>query len=135
MRQGDGPRRRPRRVALQIGKTMCQRSVLIGNPRQVADSEQQYAGTLSRIFALAEAYPELKASEPIRQLFEELTSTENRVTFARQAFNDGVTSYNIYRKTFPAILLAPALGHATDASLLEIDDPELFKQTPRVQLS
>ena len=101
----------------------------------MADSEQQYAGTLSRIFALAEAYPELKASEPIRQLFEELTSTENRVTFARQAFNDGVTSYNIYRKTFPAILLAPALGHATDASLLEIDDPELFKQTPRVQLS
>ena len=101
----------------------------------LGQAESRLSQALAGLNVQLEAYPELKASEPIRQLFEELTSTENRVTFARQAFNDGVTSYNIYRKTFPAILLAPTLGHATDASLLEIDDPELFKHPPRVQLS
>jgi len=68
-------------------------------------------------------------------LFEELTATENRVAFARQAFNDGVTAYNIYRKQFPTLLFAAQVGHGVDASLLEIAEPELYHQPPRINLT
>ena len=81
-----------------------------------------------------EAYPELKANENIRQLFEELTATENRVAFARQSFNDGVTAYNIFRKQFPAILVANRCGHTEDATLLEIENPEQYRDAPKVAL-
>ncbi|MCD8547081.1 MAG: LemA family protein [Aeromonadaceae bacterium] len=71
-----------------------------------------------------EAYPELKANETMAQLSEELASTENRIAFARQAFNDAVTLYNIQRRSFPTVLLATSLGHPQDASLLEIPGDE-----------
>ncbi len=79
-----------------------------------------------------EAYPELKANSTMMQLSEELTATENRVAFARQAFNDGVTEYNIYRKQFPVLLVAPPFGHPRDASLLELEEPERYRQPPAV---
>lgn len=101
----------------------------------LGQAEGKLAQALAGLNVQLEAYPDLKASEPIKQLFEELTSTENRITFARQAFNDGVTAYNIYRKTFPAVLISPSLGHATDASLLEIAEVEQCQTPPRVQLS
>ena len=66
------------------------------------------------------------------QLSEELTATENRVAFARQGFNDSVTAYNIYRQQFPNSLVANRFGHASDASLLEIENPEEYRQTPKV---
>jgi LemA protein len=97
----------------------------------LAGAEQMLSGTLGRLFALAEAYPDLKANQNMAQLTEELTSTENRVAFARQAYNDSVTSYNTYRQTFPPIVFANMFGHATDAELLEFDS-EAIAEAPKV---
>lgn len=100
----------------------------------LGQAENRLGQALAGLNIQMEAYPELKANDNIQQLFEELTATENRVAFARQAFNDGVTEYNIYRKTFPAILIANHLGHTTDGALLIMDDPQLYHQTPQVTL-
>ncbi len=97
----------------------------------LAGAEQMLTGTLGRLFALAEAYPDLKANQNMAQLTEELTSTENRVAFARQAYNDSVTSYNTYRQTFPAVVFANTFGHATDAELLEFDSATIA-EAPKV---
>lgn len=90
--------------------------------KRLSQSEQGLAGALGRLFALSEAYPDLKANENMMQLSEELTSTENKVAFARQAFNDAVMKYNILRETFPNNLLAGLFGF-TRAQLLDIEDP------------
>jgi LemA protein len=79
-----------------------------------------------------EAYPDLKASENMQQLSEELTSTENRVAFARQGYNDSVMAYNTYRQSFPPVALAATFGHPTDAELLEFDDSPQIQAAPRV---
>ena len=79
-----------------------------------------------------EAYPDLKANQNMMQLNEELSSTENRVAFARQAFNDAVTEYNTYKQSFPPVLFAPMFGHVENASLLEFDDREAMQQAPKV---
>ena len=102
---------------------------------QLGQAETLLTQALGNLNVQIEAYPELKANEQIAQLFEELTATENRVAFARQAFNDGVTAYNIYRKQFPTLLFAARVGHDTDASLLEITEPELYHQPPQINLS
>ncbi len=94
-------------------------------------AEGVLSGTLGRLFALAESYPDLKANQNMMQLGEELRSTENKVAFARQAFNDSVTQYNIYRQTFPAVVLAGAFGHGQDAALLEFEG-EQIQQVPKV---
>jgi LemA protein len=91
--------------------------------RSVAGAESALTGALGRLFAVAEAYPNLKANEQMNQLTEELTSTENRVAFARQAYNDSVMQYNIARQTFPNILLADMLGFR-EASLFNVEKPE-----------
>src|SRR6056297_2719043 len=74
--------------------------------QQLAGAEQGLTGALGRLFALSEAYPDLKANQNMAQLTEELTSTENRVSFARQAYNDSVMAYNILRESFPNNLVA-----------------------------
>jgi LemA protein len=89
---------------------------------------------LGRLNVAVEAYPDLKANANIAQLKEELTHTENRVAFARQAFNDSVTQYNIYRQSFPHNLFAPTFGHAKDATLLEIEDRAEIQAAPKVTL-
>ena len=89
---------------------------------------------MGRLLALAEAYPDLKASENMKQLTEELTSTENKVSFARQAFNDAVTNYNTYRQSFPAVVFAGMFGHIQDASLLEFDTAAIA-EAPKVSFS
>lgn len=81
---------------------------------------------LGNIFALAENYPQLKASETMRNLQEELSTTENKVAFARQAYNDQVLSYNNAQQKFPAVLVASALGHKP-AELFEVETPEVKK--------
>lgn len=86
-------------------------------------AEAALTGSLGRFFALSEAYPELKADRTMTNLMEELTSTENRVAFARQAFNDAVTAYNTGRETFPAVLLAGVLGFQP-AILFEVENPQ-----------
>jgi LemA protein len=78
--------------------------------QQLAAAEAGLTAGLGRLFALAEAYPDLKANQTMGQLMEELSSTENRVAFARQGYNDSVMAYNIARETFPTVLLAGAFG-------------------------
>jgi len=87
----------------------------------LAGAESALGAALGRVFALAERYPELKADVQMRRLAEELTSTENRVAFARQAYNDAVMQYNTAREVFPASLLAGAYGHGTRAALLSYE--------------
>jgi LemA protein len=97
---------------------------------RLSRAEQGLSGALGRLFALSEAYPDLKANQNMMQLSEELTSTENRVAFARQGFNDQVMSYNIVREQFPGNLIA-SLFNFGPAALLEIDDPAK-REAPRV---
>lgn len=99
--------------------------------KELMVAEQALTGSLGKFFALAEAYPDLKANESMASLTEELTSTENRVAFARQAYNDSVTSYNTYRQTFPPIIFANLFGHSTDAELLEFDS-QAIAEAPKV---
>ena len=98
----------------------------------LAGAEGALSGTLGRLFALAEAYPDLKANQTMMQLSEELTSTENRVAFARQAFNDAVMVYNTAREVFPGNLVAGSFGF-TPAALLEAEEAQ--RQAPRVSFS
>ncbi len=100
--------------------------------KNLASSEGVLQGALGRFNIAVEAYPDLKANENMMQLSEELTSTENKIAFARQAFNDQVMSYNTYRQSFPQIVLAGAFGHATDAALLEFADSEAIQEAPSV---
>jgi LemA protein len=88
---------------------------------QLAGAEGALSGALGRLFALAEAYPDLKANQNMMQLSEELTSTENRVAFARQNYNDAVMDYNNARETFPNSIVAGAFRF-TPGALLEIED-------------
>jgi LemA protein len=98
---------------------------------QLAASEGALTGALGKLFALSEAYPDLKANQTMMQLSEELTSTENRVAFARQAYNDSVMTYNNKREVFPAALFAGMFGF-TAAAPLEAAGPEV-REVPRVQ--
>ena len=101
--------------------------------RALAAAETTLAGSLGRLFALAEAYPDLKANQNMLQLQEELTSTENKVAFARQAFNDAVLSYNNACQSFPSNLFASNFGFKT-AEYLEIEQAEK-RAVPKVSFS
>lgn len=90
----------------------------------LAVAEQALSSSLGRLFALSEAYPELKADQTIRELSEELTSTENKVTFARQAFNDAVLDYNNAQGQFPAVLVARLFSFAPSAMLQATESAE-----------
>ena len=98
----------------------------------LGQAEGNLTGALGRFNLVVEAYPELKANETMQQLTEELTSTENKVAFARQAFNDQVMQYNIYKQSFPQNVLAGMFGHAQDASLLEFEDSAEIQAAPKV---
>jgi LemA protein len=104
-----------------------------GDPAAMRDltrAEQALAGTVDRLFALSEAYPDLKASSNMLQLQEELTSTENRVAFARQAYNDAVMTYNTYRESFPQNQIAGTFGFRPAESFhIEV---EAQREAPRV---
>lgn len=90
--------------------------------QQLGGAENALTQTLGRLFALSEAYPDLKANQNMMQVSEELTSTENKVAFARQGYNDSVMGYNNRREMFPGSLVAGMFGFQP-ASLLEIDNP------------
>jgi LemA protein len=100
----------------------------------LAAAQGQLNAGLGRLLAVAEAYPDLKANQTMLQLTEELTSTENKVAFARQAFNDGVMAYNNTREVFPGNLFAGIFGFA-QATLLEIpaDKQAQVREAPKVQ--
>ncbi|MDX1537570.1 LemA family protein [Arsukibacterium sp.] len=99
---------------------------------QLAGAEGALQSAMGRLNMVMEAYPDLKANQNMMQLSEELTSTENRVAFARQAFNDAVTEYNTYKQSFPPVLVAATFGHANDAALLEFEDSQLIQAAPKV---
>jgi LemA protein len=109
-----------------------------GNPgdnaamQGLGQAEGNLAGALGRFNLLVEAYPDLKANQNMMQLTEELTSTENKVAFARQAFNDQVMEYNTYKQSFPQNFLAGMFGHTIDATLLEFEDSAEIQEAPKV---
>lgn len=108
-----------------------------GNPgepeamKALAGAEAQLTGTLGRLFALAENYPDLKANQNMLQLQEELASTENRVAFARQAFNDAVMVYNTRCEQFPTNLIAGTFGFRQAELLAPTESPE-ERKAPKV---
>ena len=101
-----------------------------GKIQRLGSAENMLSKALANFYAVAENYPELKANETIQQLMEELSSTENRVSFARQAYNDGVMGYNIFREQFPNNIVA-GLFAFKPSSQLELESPEA-RQAPKV---
>lgn len=95
-------------------------------------AEGKLSGAMMNMRMVMEAYPDLKASQNMMQLSEELTSTENKISFARQAFNDQVMAYNIYKQSFPPAFFAAMFGHAQDATLLEFEDSAAIQAAPKV---
>ena len=120
-----------RNTAFSAGQAAAKRP---GDPKamqQLGSAEAQLGGALSRLMAIAESYPDLKANQNMLSLQEELSSTENRVAFARQAFNDAVTRYNTSREKFPAVMIAGTFGFQ-EAELFEIEEAS-ERQAPRVK--
>lgn len=101
----------------------------------LSGAESSLGAALGKFSVVMEAYPDLKASANIQQLNEELASTENRVAFARQGFNDAVMAFNTYRQSFPNVLVANQFGHAEDAQLLEFDDSPQIQEAPNISLT
>ncbi len=98
--------------------------------QQLAGAEGALAGAMSKMMLVVERYPDLKANQTMSQLMEELTSTENKVAFSRQAYNDAVMTYNTAREKFPAVILAGAMGFQP-ADLFEITDAQ-EREAPKV---
>lgn len=103
-----------------------------GAMQQLAGQEGALANALGRLNVVMEAYPDLKANQNMMQLSEELTSTENKVAFARQAYNDQVMNYNTYRQSFPPVIFAGLFGHGSDAALMEFADSAEIQTAPKV---
>ncbi|MDO5685835.1 MAG: LemA family protein [Neisseria sp.] len=119
-------------AGLNAAKANPSNSALMEN---LANAEQQLGAALGKLNVVIEAYPELKASQNIMQLTEELSNTENMVSFSRQGYNDAVMEYNTYRQSFPNSIIANAFGHQKDAALLEFDDRAAIAAAPRVSFN
>jgi LemA protein len=119
-----------RNTAVSAGRLAAADPGDAGAMQGLAGAEQALGGVLTRFFALAEAYPDLKANQNMMQLTEELTSTENRIAFARQSYHDAVTSYNTARESFPAALYASGLGF--DAAQLLLIEDAAERAAPRI---
>jgi LemA protein len=120
-----------RNTALQASRVAAQQPGDAQAMQQLASAEGALSSGLGRLLVVSEAYPELKANQTMRELSEELTSTENKVAFARQAYNDAVTEYNTAREVFPAVLLAGSFGFAPAALLEVVESPE-ERRAPKV---
>ncbi|MBN8445029.1 MAG: LemA family protein [Gammaproteobacteria bacterium] len=99
---------------------------------ELSGAETALHGAMNRLSVVMEAYPDLKANENMLQVSEELATTENRLAFARQAFNDAVTEYNSYKQSFPPVIFAGMFGHQQDAKLMEFADSAAFQAAPKV---
>jgi LemA protein len=119
-----------RNVAAQAGSKAAAHPEDAGAIKGLVGAETALTGAMGRFFALAEAYPDLKANQNMMQLTEELTSTENKIAFARQAYNDSVMTYNTRREQFPAVIFA-GMFQFMPAELFEIQD-EAEKAAPKV---
>lgn len=113
-----------------LEKVIQARNQLIqGTPQERVEADNMIQGALKSIFALSEAYPDLKANQNFLKLQEELTSTENKVAYSRQLYNKTVADYNIKRETFPTVLIAGMLGFQKEEQLTI---PEEEREAPRV---
>jgi LemA protein len=121
-----------RNEAAAILKAVGQAGAGGAEMQQLAGAETALRGAMGKLNVTMEAYPDLKASENMQQLSEELTTTENRVAFARQGYNDSVMGYNTYRQSFPPVFFARKFGHPDDAQLLEFDDSAEIQAAPKV---
>lgn len=101
--------------------------------KELAAADAAVRGAVTNIMALAENYPQLRASENMQQLQEELSSTENKVAFSRQAYNDNVMLYNTTQQQFPAVLLASTFGHHP-VELFQVEDQQV-KKAPKISFS
>jgi LemA protein len=110
-----------RNIALAASQTAAANPADAGAVKNLVGAETGLAGALSRLMVVSEQYPDLKANQNMMQLTEELTSTENKISFARQAYNDSVMVYNTTRETFPNVVFAGMFGF-TGAQLFQIDD-------------
>ena len=122
-----------RNLAANAGQKAAQQPGEASAMNALAGAEGQLTGALGRLFAVMESYPDLKANQNMLALQEELTSTENKVAFARQAYNDAVMSYNNQRETFPSVLIAGTFGFE-EAHLFEIEQPQ-EREAPKVSFS
>ena len=100
--------------------------------QKLAGADGGLTQALGRFNLVMEAYPDLKANQNMMQLSEEISSTENKVAFARQAYNDQVMAYNAYKQSFPPVFFAAMFGHGEDAKLLEFTNSEAIQQAPKV---
>ncbi|HTX66005.1 MAG TPA: LemA family protein [Opitutaceae bacterium] len=122
-----------RNIALAASQAAAANPADAGAVKNLVGAETGLAGALSRLMVVAEQYPDLKANQNMMQLSEELTSTENRVSFARQAYNDSVMVYNTTRETFPNVFFAGMFGFDT-AQLFQIEDAA-ERAAPKVSFS
>ena len=122
-----------RNIALAASQTAAANPADANAMRGLVGAEAGLAGALSRLMVVAEQYPTLKADANMRQLTEEMTSTENKIAFARQAYNDSVMTYNTTRETFPNVIFAGAFGFQS-AELFKIEDPT-ERNAPKVQFT
>jgi LemA protein len=120
-----------RNLASRAAQTAASRPGDAQAIRELGNAESTLAGALSRLLLVAEAYPDLKANQNMLALQEELTSTENKIAFARQAFNDAVMRYNTRREQFPAVLLSRTLGFS-EAYLFEVEEAKQ-REAPQVK--
>ena len=122
-----------RNVAYAASQTAAANPADAGAVKNLLGAESGLAGALSRLMVVSEAYPDLKANQNMMQLTEELTSTENKISFARQAYNDSVMVYNTTRETFPNVVFAGMFGF-TAAQLFQIED-QAQREAPKVSFS
>ena len=100
--------------------------------KHLSSAEGTLTSALGNLNVVMESYPDLKSNQNMMQLSEELTSTENRVSFSRQAFNDQVMAYNTYKQAFHPVILAATFGHSKNATLLEFEDSKAIKSAPKI---
>jgi len=122
-----------RNIAYTASQTAANNSGDAGAVKSLVNAENGLGGALSRLMMVSEQYPDLKANQNMMQLTEELTSTENKISFARQAYNDSVMQYNTTREQFPAVILAGALGFQA-AELFEITNVA-EREAPKVKFT
>ena len=122
-----------RNIALAASQTAAANPADANAIKGLASAETGLAGALSRLMVVSEQYPDLKANQNMMQLTEELTSTENKIAFARQAYNDSVMSYNTSRETFPNVIFAGMFGFLP-AELFKIEDPT-ERNAPKVSFA
>ena len=103
--------------------------------QSLASAEGALGGAMGGLFAVMEAYPDLKADKTMSALQEELTSTENKIAFSRQAYNDSIAKYNSHRQSFPQVIIAPLVGHGKDAAFLEFEDSAQIQAAPKIDIT